>query len=63
MKEVSTTMLGSQVQSLLEVTFSLNLFCSNTILADLPELSILGKSRMIFLINKTHASNNFYNVP
>ena len=32
------------VQSLLEVTFLLNLFCSNTILALLPEWSTLGKN-------------------
>ena len=38
----------SQVQSLLEVTFLLNLFCSNTILVELPDLcrSILGKTRL-----------------
>ena len=33
--------------SLLEVTFMLNLFYSNTILAELPEWSILGKTRMV----------------
>ena len=36
--------LGAQVQYLLEVTFLLNLFCSNIILAVLPELSVLGKT-------------------
>ena len=29
---VNTTVIGSKVQSLLEVTFLLNLFCSDTIL-------------------------------
>ena len=33
-----TTVLEARVQSLLEVTFLLNLFCSNTILAELAEL-------------------------
>ena len=36
----------SQVQSLSEVIFLLNLFCSNTILVELPELCILRKTRL-----------------
>ena len=44
---MNSAVLGPvQVQSLLEVTFLLNLFCSNTILAELPELCILGKTRL-----------------
>ena len=35
--ETVTEELGSQVQSLLEVTFLVNSFYSNTILAALPE--------------------------
>ena len=42
----ATKVLGSEVQSLLGVTFLVNLFCSNTILAALPEWSILGKPRL-----------------
>ena len=42
----NTTVIGSRVQSLLEVTFLLNLFCSNTILALESELSTLGKTRI-----------------
>ena len=33
----NTTVIGLRVQSLLEVTFLLNLFCSNTVLQDLTE--------------------------
>ena len=36
-QEVSTTVLGSRVQYLLGVTFLLSLFCSDTILASMPE--------------------------
>ena len=44
-QEVSST-LGSRVQVLLEEGFFFAEFiCSNTILADLPELSTLGKPR------------------
>ena len=32
----NTAVIGSTVQTLLEVIFLLNLFCSNTILASLP---------------------------
>ena len=40
--------LWSQIQSLLEVTSSLNLFCcSSTILAALPKWYILGKPRLL----------------
>ena len=42
----NTTVIGLRVQFLLEVTFFLNLFCSNTILASFPEWSTLGKARM-----------------
>ena len=52
----ATKVLGSQVQSLLDVTFLLNLFCSKTILAVLPELTILGKPRMSFV----HAPLGFW---
>ena len=44
-QEVSTTVLGSRVLSLWEVTFLLNLFF-NTILASMPEWSISGKPRV-----------------
>ena len=37
-------MQGSRVLSMLEVALLLNLFCSNTILASMPKLSILGKT-------------------
>ena len=46
---VNTAVIGSRIQSLLEVTFLPNLFCSNTILASLPELSTLGKTRLFEL--------------
>ena len=36
-QELSTAVLGSRVQVLLEVTFLLDLFCSNTTLAELAE--------------------------
>ena len=42
----ATKILGSQVQSLLEVTFLLNLFCSNAIVALMSEWSVLGKPRL-----------------
>ena len=46
--DLNLAQLGSQkgtpVQSLLEVTFLLNLFYSNTILAKLAECSIIGKT-------------------
>ena len=45
------TVLGSRVQSLLEVTFLLNLFCSNTILADLTEWCIYGKILLNWILN------------
>ena len=44
------TVLGLRVQFPLEVTFLLNLFCSNTILADLTEWSIYGKPRLTKMI-------------
>ena len=37
------TVLGSRVQSVLEVTFLQNWFCPNTILADLTEWSVYRK--------------------
>ena len=40
------TVLGSRVQFLLEVVFFVEFICSNTILADLPEWSTLGKTRV-----------------
>ena len=40
------TAIGSIVQSVLEVTFLLNLFCCNTILTSLPEWSTLEKTRI-----------------
>ena len=43
---MSTTVPGSQVQFLLEVIFLLNLFCSNTTLASMPEWSILRKTSL-----------------
>ena len=44
-----STVLGSRVQVLLEVSFLLNFFCSNTILADLTEWSIYGKPRVLYV--------------
>ena len=51
----NTTVIGSRVQSLLEVTFFLNSFFSNTILADLTEWSIYGKPRLLH--GKIHVVN------
>ena len=45
-EEVNNTILGSRVKSLLEGTFLLNLFCSNTVLASMPEWSISGKTQL-----------------
>ena len=42
---VNTRSQQATVQFLLEVTFLLNSFCSNTFLASLPEWSNLGKTR------------------
>ena len=47
-QDMSTTVLGSRVQVLLQVSFLVNLFCSNTILASMPEWSTLGKPRLWF---------------
>ena len=43
----NTTIIGSRVQVLLEVTFLLSLIFSNTILADLKHWSIYVKTRML----------------
>ena len=44
-KTGDTTVMGSRVQALLEFTFLLILFCSNTILASLPKWSTSGKRK------------------
>ena len=43
--------LGSRVLFLLEVVFFAEFICSDTILADLPEWSTLGKPRMENICN------------
>ena len=48
--------LGPQVQSLLEATFLLILFSSNTILAELPEWFVLGKPRVFVVFPALLAS-------
>ena len=52
---------GTQLQSLLEVTFLFNLLCSNTILSKLPECSALGNTRMgcMDIRESAHTGNNF----
>ena len=49
---MSTTALGLRVQCLLEVTFLLNLFSSDTILADLTEFYLRKNSIVVVLVNR-----------
>ena len=54
-QEVRTTIVGLRVPFFLEVTFLLNLICSNTIVTLMPEWSILGKSQVRVLLGFTLA--------
>ena len=51
-----TTVPGSRSQSLLEVTFLLNLFYSDTIIVSIPELSTLGKLQVKLELGCRHAT-------